>query len=84
MRRRCVAEALGTFAIVFFGCGAKATLAGSPTAHLEVNAVFGLTVAAAIYALGHISAAHFNPAVTIGFAVARRFPWRFVPMYVGA
>ncbi len=84
MTRRYFAEFLGTFAIVFFGCGAIATLHGSPTAHFAVNAVFGLTVAATIYALGHISAAHFNPAVTFGFAVARRFPWRFVPAYIAA
>lgn len=77
-RRRFVAELLGTFAIVFFGCGAIATTQHQATAHLTVNAVFGLTVAASIYALGHISAAHFNPAVTIGFAVVKRFSWREV------
>ncbi|HWD38815.1 MAG TPA: aquaporin, partial [Fimbriimonas sp.] len=84
MIRRYVAEFLGTFAIVFFGCGAIATLHGQEAAHLMVNAVFGLVVAASIYALGHISAAHFNPAVTIGFAVAKRFPWRYVGPYVVA
>jgi MIP family channel proteins len=83
--RRYAAEFLGTFAIVFFGCGAIATLSGGGSAgHLAINTVFGLTVAAAIYALGHISAAHFNPAVTIGFAVAKRFPWRYVPPYLVA
>ncbi|AIE86287.1 MIP/aquaporin family protein [Fimbriimonas ginsengisoli] len=84
MWRRYVAEGLGTFAIVFFGCGAIASLAGQPAAHLMVNAVFGLVVAASIYALGHISAAHFNPAVTVAFAVAKRFPWRYVPTYVAS
>lgn len=80
MRRRLAAEFLGTFAIVFFGCGAIAT-GGSP---LAVNAVFGLVVAAAVYALGHISAAHFNPAVSVAFALAGRFPWRAVAPYVSA
>lgn len=85
MIRRYIAEALGTFAIVFFGCGAIATLASSdPASHLAINAVFGLTVGTAIYALGNISAAHFNPAVTIGFASAGRFPWRFVPQYIAS
>ncbi len=80
MIRRLAAEFLGTFAIVFFGCGAIAT-GGSP---LAVNAVFGLVVAASVYALGHISAAHFNPAVSVAFALVRRFPWRAVAPYVAA
>ena len=80
MRRRLFAEVLGTFAIVFFGCGAVAT--GGTT--LGVALVFGLVVAALVYALGHISAAHFNPAVTFGFALGGRFPWRLVPAYVAA
>lgn len=81
---RLVAEFLGTFAIVFFGCGAIITLKGESGAHFMVNVVFGLTVAASIYALGHISAAHFNPAVSVGFAMAKRFPWREVPSYIAA
>ncbi len=66
------AEAMGTFAIVLFGCGAAPGAA--PLA-------FGLTVATMIYALGHISGAHFNPAVSLGFAISRQFPWREVPAY---
>lgn len=84
MIRRYLAEFLGTFAIVFFGCGAIATLRDQVGSHLMVNTVFGLVVAASIYALGHISAAHFNPAVTIAFAMAGRFPWKFAPAYIGA
>lgn len=84
LRARCLAEGLGTFAIVFFGCGAIATLQGDPNARLMVNAVFGMVVAAAIYALGHVSAAHFNPAVTLGFAFVGRFPRREVPSYLAA
>ena len=83
MGRRYAAEFLGTFAIVFFGCGSIATIGhgNGPTGHLIVNIVFGFTVAAMIYAVGHISAAHFNPAVTLGFASAGRFPWRFALPY---
>ncbi|GBC99814.1 Aquaporin Z 2 [bacterium HR17] len=56
----------------------------NPIAYLTVALAFGLTVAVMVYAAGHISAAHFNPAVTIGFAVAGRFPWRYVPHYLVA
>ena len=85
MIRRYAAEFIGTFLIVAFGCGSIATIThGGVAGSLAVNAVFGLTVAAAVYALGHISAAHFNPAVSIAFAVAKRFPWRQVPMYIAA
>jgi aquaporin NIP len=82
LSKRCVAELIGTFAIVFFGCGSIAILKDQLTAHFIVNVVFGLVVAAMIYALGHISAAHFNPAVTVGFAAGGHFPWREVPAYV--
>ncbi len=86
MTRRYAAEFVGTFGIVF------APVALSGTAHFPGAAedlaaaawVSGLAVLAMIYALGHISAAHFNPAVSLGFAVAGRFPWRFVPFYWAA
>ena len=80
----CTAELLGTFALVFFGCGAIALLGkeGGLAGHLTINLVFGAVVAAMIFSLGHISCAHFNPAVTVGFAIARRFPWRLVGAYI--
>jgi MIP family channel proteins len=80
LSKRCIAEAIGTFAIVFLGCGSMATLSGD-AAHLAINVTFGLTVAAMIYAMGHISCAHYNPAVTLGFALVKRFPAKDVVPY---
>ncbi|MES2964220.1 MAG: aquaporin [Bdellovibrionota bacterium] len=75
MRSKFFAELLGTFAIVFFGCGA--ILSG----HSGAAVVFGVSVSVMIYALGHISGAHFNPSVTLAFAVARHFPLKHVAHY---
>lgn len=80
-----MAEAAGTFALVFFGCGAIMVDAATlPLGPLAVNAVFGLTVAAMIYAVGHISGGNFNPAVTIALAIGGHFPWRRVAPFVVA
>jgi MIP family channel proteins len=81
-----VAEGIGTFALVFAGCGAIMVSQRFPgvVAAGSVPVVFGLVVAAMIYAVGHISGAHFNPAVTLGFAAARRFPVKQVLPYWGA
>ena len=74
--RSLVAEAIGTFALVFAGCGA--IMVDSKThalGHVGVAFSFGLVIMAMIYAVGHVSGAHFNGAVTFAFALTRHFPW---------
>ena len=83
LMQRCSAELIGTFALVFIGCTARA-MVGDTTNFagiLLVHLSFALTIAAMIYTLSHISAAVFNPALTLGFAVSGRFPWRYVLPY---
>jgi MIP family channel proteins len=81
-----VAEAFGTFTIVFAGTGAVMVnqLSNGAITHLGVSFVFGAVVAATIYSLGHISGAHFNPAVTLAFWTVGVFPKRQVLFYVCA
>jgi len=83
---KAIAEAVGVFALVFVGCGAIMIGERFPESisPLVVPVVFGLIIAAMIYAVGHISGAHFNPAVTLAFAVARHFPKKQVPVYWAA
>jgi aquaporin NIP len=83
--QRLVAETAGTFALVFAGCGAIMVDAKTGSlGHLGVALSFGLVIAVMIAALGHVSGAHFNPAVTAGFALGRHFPVRLVPAYWAA
>jgi MIP family channel proteins len=74
--RALVAEAIGTFALVFAGCGAIMVDAKTHAlGHIGVAFSFGLVIMVMIYAVGHISGAHFNGAVTFAFALTRHFPW---------
>ncbi len=84
MLRRYIAEFLGTFALVFAGCGMRAMVGGDThdfAGILMVHMVFAFTITSMIYTLTNISGAHFNPAITLGFATARCFPFRYVLPY---
>ncbi|MEO5952735.1 MAG: MIP family channel protein [Chloroflexia bacterium] len=83
--RRAGAEFVGTYALVTAGCGAIITnqITGALT-HIGIAFTFGLIIMVMIAATGHISGAHFNPAVTLAFALARHFSWRDVPAYIAS
>ncbi len=83
--RQAGSECVGTYALVTAGCGAIMVNAQTgELGHVGIALTFGLIILVMIAAVGHISGAHFNPAVTIAFAVTRHFPWRKVLIYVAA
>src|SRR5690606_32624265 len=82
--KRAGAELIGTYALVTAGCGAIMVDAQTGAlGHTGIALTFGLVITVMIAATGHISGAHFNPAVTVAFAFTRHFPWSSVPIYIG-
>src|SRR5881392_680761 len=87
LSKRSVAEFIGTFWLVFGGCGSAVLAAAFPSlgiGFVGVSLAFGLTVLTMAYAVGHISGGHFNPAVTVGLFAARRIPASDIVPYVVA
>jgi len=79
--QKIAAEVIGTFTLVFFGCG-TALMSGGDYAGIAL--AFGLTVLCGAYAFGRISGAHFNPAVTVGAALGGRIAWKQTPLYIAS
>src|ERR1700675_1017584 len=87
LSKRAFAEFIGTFWLVFGGCGSAVLAAAFPAlgiGFVGVSLAFGLTVLTMAFALGHVSGCHLNPAVSVGLVVAKRFPLKELPAYVVA
>ena len=82
--KKYISEFIGTFAMIFCGTGAMTIneVTGGDVTHVGIAMTWGLIVMAMIYAFGETSGAHFNPAVSIAFAYAKKFSWREVPKYI--
>ncbi|KAL3514147.1 hypothetical protein ACH5RR_026864 [Cinchona calisaya] len=80
--QKALAELVGTYIFIFLGCGSALVDRITPLTIVGIGLVWGLVLMALIHALGHISGAHFNPAVTIAFGAASRLPFVQVPIYV--
>ena len=84
--KQCIAEFIGTFALVFFGCGSMILYELNPNAISPdaIPIIFGLIIAVMIYALGHLSGAHFNPAVSVAFYQNKNINFRQLSTYIPA
>ncbi|KAH6784673.1 NOD26-like intrinsic protein 4 [Perilla frutescens var. hirtella] len=82
--QKVVAELIGTYFVIFAGCGSVAVnkIYGGTVTFPGICVTWGMIVMVMFYTVGHVSGAHFNPAVTVTFALFRRFPWKEVPLYV--
>ena len=82
--KKYISEFIGTFSLIFCGTGAMTVneVTGGSVTHVGIAITWGLIVMAMIYAFGETSGAHFNPAVTIAFAYAKKFSWKQVPKYI--
>ena len=82
--KKYISEFIGTFAMIFCGTGAMTIneVTGGDVSHVGIAMTWGFIVIAMIYAFGDISGAHFNPAVSIAFAFAKKFSWKEVPKYI--
>ncbi|KAL0011454.1 hypothetical protein SO802_006562 [Lithocarpus litseifolius] len=82
--QKLIAEVLGTYILIFAGCASVLTNLNyeNVVGLVGISLVWGLAVMVLVYTVGHVSGAHFNPSVTISFAIYKRFPWKQVPAYI--